>query len=169
VAHTVAHNWVGATTARWPKYGEAERGKPENPTPQPNGAISDLDGYSIVVAMSELDIVYELNVTTVSHDELKMFFFFFFFGSKSLDPRRGVTVPTFSTVILTFGILNVASHTPQHEGKPRSRTVLVPCPSSQRASHALVLTGYGLVSIARSRLIHARCKRDHPPQSTSRA
>ena len=25
--------------------------------------------------MSELDIVYELNVTTVSHDELKMFFF----------------------------------------------------------------------------------------------
>ena len=55
--------------------------------------------------MSELDIVYELNVTTVSHDELKMFFFlfFFFFGSKSLDPRRGVTVPTFSTVILTFG------------------------------------------------------------------
>ena len=113
MAHTVAHNWVGATTARWPKYGEAERGKPENPTPQPNGAIFDLDGYSIVVAMSELDIVYELNVTTVSHDELKMFFFFFlfyfFFGSKSfvhsLDPRRGVTVPTFSTVILTFGIL----------------------------------------------------------------
>jgi len=104
----VAHNWVGATTARWPKYGEAERGKPESPTPQPNGAIFDLDGYSIVVAMSELDIVYELNVTTVSHDELKMFFFFlfffFFFGSKSLDPRRGVTVPTFSTVILTFGI-----------------------------------------------------------------
>ena len=70
MAHTVAHNWVGATTARWPKYGEAERGKPENPTPQPNGAIFDLDGYSIVVAMSELDIVYELNVTTVSHDEL---------------------------------------------------------------------------------------------------
>ena len=112
MAHTVAHNWVGATTARWPKYGEAERGKPENPTPQPNGAIFDLDGYSIVVAMSELDIVYELNVTTVSHDELKMFFFFFFFfyfffGSKSLDPRRGVTVPTFSTVILTFGILRL--------------------------------------------------------------
>jgi len=60
--------------------------------------------------MSELDIVYELNVTTVSHDELKMFFFFFFyffFGSKSLDPRRGVTVPTFSTVILTSGFLHI--------------------------------------------------------------
>ena len=56
--------------------------------------------------MSELDIVYELNVTTVSHDELKMFFFFFG-GSKSLDPRRGVTVPTFSTVILTSGFLQI--------------------------------------------------------------
>jgi hypothetical protein len=42
-------------------------------------------------------------------------------------------------------------------GKSRSSTVLVPCPSSQGASHALVITGYGLVSIARSRLIHARC------------
>jgi hypothetical protein len=51
--------------------------------------------------MSELDIVYELSVTTVSHDELKTSFFFFY-GSKSLDPRRGVTVPTFSTVILSW-------------------------------------------------------------------
>jgi len=54
--------------------------------------------------MSELDIVYELSVTTVSHDELKMSFFFFY-GSKSLDPRRGVTVPTFSTVILSWDSL----------------------------------------------------------------
>ena len=61
--------------------------------------------------MSELDIVYELSVTAVSHDELKMFFVFFF-GSKSLNPRRGVTVPTFSTVILTLGFLSYASEFP---------------------------------------------------------
>ena len=29
--------------------------------------------------MSELDIVYELSVTTASHDEIKMLFFFLFF------------------------------------------------------------------------------------------
>jgi hypothetical protein len=53
---------------------------------------------------------------------------------------RRATVPTFSTVtvILTFGILNVASHNTIMKGSP-SRTVLVPCPSSQRASHALLL------------------------------
>jgi hypothetical protein len=40
--------------------------------------------------MSELDIVYELSVTTASHDEIKMLFFFlFFFGFKELESEEG--------------------------------------------------------------------------------
>ena len=81
-----------------------------------------------------------------------------------------VTVPTFSTVILTLGFLSNASEFPTMSRylckPPQGSPVLGPCPSSQRASHAQVVTGYVLVSIARSRLTHARymTKRDHPPQ-----
>jgi hypothetical protein len=66
-----------------------------------------------------------------------------------------VTVPTSSTVTfieycpsLTSGFLpecfgnsDLIRYLYKPHGKSRSRTVLVPCPSSQRASHALVLTG----------------------------
>ena len=65
--------------------------KGENPrTPQPQHSGAYIDGYNIVVAMSELDIVYELSVTTASHDEIKMLFFFlFFFGFKELESEEG--------------------------------------------------------------------------------